>query len=88
MKNITLNGEALNYLHNILQNSKKRLKNFLNELKNISEGFFGPYLKILDTINFNLDIKFYSQLEMGFMFVTVTCPEINEYVRDNVLCYE
>ncbi len=68
---------------------QEMVKEFLEtEVKKISEGFFGPYLKILDAINFNtLDIKFYSQLRMGCIFVTATCPEVNEYVRDNVLCY-
>ena len=65
------------------------VKQFLeNDFKQLSQGFFGPYFKILEFINLNsLEFTIISHFRMGRAYGKISCPGVSEYVKDNVLCY-
>jgi len=66
-----------------------KIRQFLeNDFKKLSQGFFGPYFKILEFVNLNsLEFNVISHFRMGRAYGKISCPGVSEYVKDNVLCY-
>jgi hypothetical protein len=70
-----------------LQRFQVQVKDFYeNQLKSLATGFFGAYLKVLDTIHFdNLSLFVASKKQAIVGNVSVNIPGASTYIRENII---
>ena len=88
-KNIVATETSCGHKRCDIINVQEKFNYFINnDIKAISEGFFGPYLKIIECFDFdNFNISFYNNSKAKKISLAVNISEFTKFINDKCLCF-